>query len=147
MHHWSDRTITDHCVGVYSTVYRLYSNACWYLWSWIYFHPCSLSSNSPSSSVIFRLTPKIGFPWNEIRAISFNDKKFIIKPVDEKSLVSPFALTKQCVVTQPWQGKDFVLSLESLVFYLTRFQFNSHLLPMNPCSLITAEIRRPIIQN
>ena len=26
-----------------------------------------------------RLTPKIGFPWSEIRNISFNDRKFVIK--------------------------------------------------------------------
>lgn len=26
-----------------------------------------------------KLTPKIGFPWSEIRNISFNDRKFIIK--------------------------------------------------------------------
>ncbi|XP_049917748.1 ezrin a [Epinephelus moara] len=32
-----------------------------------------------------RLTPKIGFPWSEIRNISFSDKKFIIKPIDKKS--------------------------------------------------------------
>uniref|UniRef100_A0A915KB20 FERM domain-containing protein n=1 Tax=Romanomermis culicivorax TaxID=13658 RepID=A0A915KB20_ROMCU len=32
-----------------------------------------------------KLTPKIGFPWSEIRNISFNDKKFVIKPVDKKS--------------------------------------------------------------
>ncbi|EGD73066.1 RDX protein [Salpingoeca rosetta] len=32
-----------------------------------------------------RLTPKIGFPWSEIRNISFNDKKFIIKPNDKKA--------------------------------------------------------------
>ena len=32
-----------------------------------------------------KLTPKIGFPWSEIRNISFNDKKFIIKPMDRKS--------------------------------------------------------------
>ncbi|KAM9355382.1 ezrin b [Pholidichthys leucotaenia] len=31
------------------------------------------------------LTPKIGFPWSEIRNISFNDKKFTIKPIDKKS--------------------------------------------------------------
>uniref|UniRef100_A0A915MWQ4 Moesin/ezrin/radixin homolog 1 n=1 Tax=Meloidogyne javanica TaxID=6303 RepID=A0A915MWQ4_MELJA len=29
--------------------------------------------------------PKVGFPWSEIRNISFNDKKFVIKPVDKKS--------------------------------------------------------------
>lgn len=32
-----------------------------------------------------RLTPKIGFPWSEIRNISFNDKRFVIKPIDKKS--------------------------------------------------------------
>lgn len=35
-----------------------------------------------------RLTPKIGFPWSEIRNISFNDKKFVIKPIDKKSPVT-----------------------------------------------------------
>lgn len=33
----------------------------------------------------FRLTPKIGFPWSEIRNISFHDRKFIIKPIDKKA--------------------------------------------------------------
>ncbi|KAM8916150.1 ezrin a [Spinachia spinachia] len=32
-----------------------------------------------------KLSPKIGFPWSEIRNISFNDKKFIIKPIDKKA--------------------------------------------------------------
>ena len=32
-----------------------------------------------------RLTPKIGFPWSEIRNISFNDRKFVIKPIDTKA--------------------------------------------------------------
>ncbi|XP_029943070.1 ezrin-like isoform X2 [Salarias fasciatus] len=32
-----------------------------------------------------KLSPKIGFPWSEIRNISFNDKKFVIKPIDRKS--------------------------------------------------------------
>ncbi|XP_013874839.1 moesin isoform X1 [Austrofundulus limnaeus] len=32
-----------------------------------------------------KMTPKIGFPWSEIRNISFNDKKFAIKPIDKKS--------------------------------------------------------------
>ena len=31
------------------------------------------------------LTPKIGFPWSEIRNISFNDRKFVIKPIDRKA--------------------------------------------------------------
>lgn len=37
------------------------------------------------SNFSFRLTPKIGFPWSEIRNISFNDRKFIIKPIDKKA--------------------------------------------------------------
>merc|ERR1712168_1043598 len=32
-----------------------------------------------------RLTPKIGFPWSEIRNISFNDRKFVIEPIDTKA--------------------------------------------------------------
>ncbi|XP_023208836.1 ezrin-like [Xiphophorus maculatus] len=32
-----------------------------------------------------RLTPKIGFPWNEIGNVSFDNKKFVIKPMDKKS--------------------------------------------------------------
>lgn len=32
-----------------------------------------------------RLSPKVGFPWSEIRNISFNDKKFTIKPIDKKA--------------------------------------------------------------
>lgn len=32
-----------------------------------------------------KLTPKIGFPWSEIRNISFNDRKFVIRPIDKKA--------------------------------------------------------------
>lgn len=32
-----------------------------------------------------KLTPKIGFPWSEIRNIAFNDRKFVIKPIDKKA--------------------------------------------------------------
>ncbi|XP_051908498.1 ezrin b [Hippocampus zosterae] len=32
-----------------------------------------------------KLTPKIGFPWSEIKNVSFNDKKFTIKPIDKRS--------------------------------------------------------------
>lgn len=42
---------------------------------------------SPSAFYFCRLTPKIGFPWSEIRNISFNDKKFVIKPIDKKAPV------------------------------------------------------------
>ena len=43
-----------------------------------------------------QLTPKIGFPWSEIRNISFNDKKFVIKPIDKKAPVS-FTFYLQCL--------------------------------------------------
>uniref|UniRef100_A0A2I3TAJ8 FERM domain-containing protein n=1 Tax=Pan troglodytes TaxID=9598 RepID=A0A2I3TAJ8_PANTR len=32
-----------------------------------------------------KLTPKIGFPWSEIRNVSFNDKKFVLKPINKKA--------------------------------------------------------------
>ncbi|CAF2879510.1 unnamed protein product [Rotaria sp. Silwood2] len=32
-----------------------------------------------------KLIPKIGFPWSEIRNITFNGKKFLIKPADKSS--------------------------------------------------------------
>lgn len=32
-----------------------------------------------------KLQPKTTFTWSEIRHISFDDKKFIIKPVDKNS--------------------------------------------------------------
>lgn len=32
-----------------------------------------------------KLTPKIGFPWSEIRNVSFSNKKFVIKPIDKKA--------------------------------------------------------------
>ncbi|XP_058473626.1 radixin-like isoform X1 [Solea solea] len=51
-----------------------------------------------------KLTPKIGFPWSEIRNISFNDKKFAIKPIDKKA-------------------PDFV-------FYAPRLLINKHILAL-----------------
>ncbi|EHB01884.1 Ezrin [Heterocephalus glaber] len=32
-----------------------------------------------------KLTSKIGFPWSEIRNISFNNKKFVLKPINKKA--------------------------------------------------------------
>uniref|UniRef100_A0AAY5ED00 FERM domain-containing protein n=1 Tax=Electrophorus electricus TaxID=8005 RepID=A0AAY5ED00_ELEEL len=51
-----------------------------------------------------KLTPKIGFPWSEIRNISFSDKKFVIKPIDKKA-------------------PDFV-------FYATRLRINKRILQL-----------------
>lgn len=45
-------------------------------------------SDHPFFSPFCRLSPKIGFPWSEIRNISFSDKKFIIKPIDKKANVN-----------------------------------------------------------
>ncbi|CAG01235.1 unnamed protein product [Tetraodon nigroviridis] len=49
-----------------------------------------------------KLTPKIGFPWSEIRNVSFNDKKFIIKPLDKKAsdfiLVVPRLRVNKCIM-------------------------------------------------
>ncbi|XP_036908358.1 merlin isoform X3 [Sturnira hondurensis] len=41
-----------------------------------------------------RLTPKISFPWNEIRNISYSDKEFTIKPLDKKTDVFKFNSSK-----------------------------------------------------
>uniref|UniRef100_A0A670KH52 NF2, moesin-ezrin-radixin like (MERLIN) tumor suppressor n=1 Tax=Podarcis muralis TaxID=64176 RepID=A0A670KH52_PODMU len=41
-----------------------------------------------------RLTPKISFPWNEIRNVSYSDKEFTIKPLDKKIDVFKFNSSK-----------------------------------------------------
>ncbi|XP_043924393.1 merlin isoform X2 [Protopterus annectens] len=41
-----------------------------------------------------RLTPKVSFPWNEIRNISYSDKEFTIKPLDKKTDVFKFNSSK-----------------------------------------------------
>ncbi|VDD79112.1 unnamed protein product [Mesocestoides corti] len=40
------------------------------------------------------LDPKIGFPWSEIRNLSFHDKKFIIKPADKSAKEFFFLVSK-----------------------------------------------------
>ena len=54
-----------------------------------------------------KLTPKIGFPWSEIRNISFNDKKFVIKPIDKKAPVSNI----QCELLCKKCAKQFELKM------------------------------------
>ncbi|XP_015784229.1 merlin-like [Tetranychus urticae] len=41
-----------------------------------------------------KLSPKITFPWNEIRNISYDDKKFTIKPVDKNAPLFHFYSSK-----------------------------------------------------
>ena len=43
-----------------------------------------------------KLIPKIGFPWSEIRNISFNDKKFVNKPIDKKAPDFVFYIPHLC---------------------------------------------------
>ncbi|KAG7222731.1 hypothetical protein INR49_026340 [Caranx melampygus] len=71
-----------------------------------------------------KLTPKIGFPWSEIRNISFNDKKFIIKPIDKKSPSLPESLSfyQQSTVDRE-QEEDFV-------FYAPRLRINKRILQL-----------------
>lgn len=52
-----------------------------------------------------RLTPKIGFPWSEIRNISFSDKRFNIKPIDKKSPVSFLFIRKEINLFAAFWGK------------------------------------------
>ena len=54
----------------------------------MYSNSCTVCSMHIFVFVHHRLTPKIGFPWSDIRNISFNDKKFVIKPIDKKAPVS-----------------------------------------------------------
>ncbi|TRY87494.1 hypothetical protein DNTS_035316 [Danionella cerebrum] len=41
-----------------------------------------------------RLTPRISFPWNEIRNISYSDKEFAIRPLDKRADVFKFNSSK-----------------------------------------------------
>jgi len=62
------------------------------------------------------MTPKIGFPWSEIRNISFNDKKFLIKPIDKKAPVrekNNDVMEKACsvsgnIIISAYYKSDFV---------------------------------------
>ncbi|KAG8146154.1 hypothetical protein E2320_012540 [Naja naja] len=49
-----------------------------------------------------RLTPKISFPWNEIRNVSYSDKEFTIKPLDKKIDVFKFNSSKLRVNKLSW---------------------------------------------
>ena len=70
-----------------------------------------------------RLTPKIGFPWSEIRNISFNDKKFVIKPIDKKAPVSLLRSEKLCLSSAPLAAQDFM-------FFAPRLRINKRVLAL-----------------
>ncbi|KAL5966338.1 Moesin, partial [Taenia solium] len=65
----------------------------------------------------FRITPKVGFPWSEIRNIAFNDRKFTIKPIDRKSSDLVF-LTKNIRVNK----KILALCIGNNELYVRRRQ-------------------------
>lgn len=103
-----------------------------------------------------RMTPKIGFPWSEIRNISFNDKKFVIKAIDKKSPVSrillymvliniffspqmskfwPFILTKQNNINKKTLKNApspdcLTFVLKDFVFYVPRLRINKRILAL-----------------
>uniref|UniRef100_A0A915J930 Moesin/ezrin/radixin homolog 1 n=1 Tax=Romanomermis culicivorax TaxID=13658 RepID=A0A915J930_ROMCU len=64
-----------------------------------------------------RLSPKIGFPWSEIRNISFNDKKFVIKPVDKKA---PKEIAARQAAEQ--KQKEYELKLSEMQENMARAQ-------------------------
>jgi len=81
-----------------------------------------------------QLTPKIGFPWSEIRNISFNDKKFIIKPIDKKAPVSFSSLSLSVFENV---GKSNVSSVwflclfeQDFVFFAPRLRINKRILAL-----------------
>ena len=71
-----------------------------------------------------QLTPKIGFPWSEIRNISFNDKKFVIKPIDRRAPVSAkfnkYFLNSKCNVDVMCITKSNLLRVKT-VWMLSSF--------------------------
>lgn len=78
-----------------------------------------LSFLCPDVLVLYRLTPKIGFPWSEIRNISFNDKKFVIKPIDKKAPVSDSSSWPRQVLAKTWIMLGEIMSLYvSLIFFV-----------------------------
>ncbi|KAL5104928.1 Radixin [Taenia crassiceps] len=64
-----------------------------------------------------KITPKVGFPWSEIRNIAFNDRKFTIKPIDKKSSDLVF-LTKNLRVNK----KILALCIGNNELYVRRRQ-------------------------
>uniref|UniRef100_A0A672N7Y7 Radixin-like n=1 Tax=Sinocyclocheilus grahami TaxID=75366 RepID=A0A672N7Y7_SINGR len=70
-----------------------------------------------------RLTPKIGFPWSEIRNISFSDKKFIIKPIDKKAPVSICMndfmsfFSPEIIVSGPMANNKYIIKCVCYLFF------------------------------
>ncbi|RMC08174.1 hypothetical protein DUI87_15208 [Hirundo rustica rustica] len=90
-----------------------------------------------------RLTPKIGFPWSEIRNISFNDKKFVIKPIDKKApneVIYPLIVTFNTLsgicqdIAFDVAGQAIVQIIEvgrkDFVFYAPRLRINKRILAL-----------------
>ncbi len=71
-----------------------------------------------------QLTPKIGFPWSEIRNISFNDKKFIIKPIDKKAPVC-YCLSENIIANHA-----IFTTVQDFVFFAPRLRINKRILAL-----------------
>uniref|UniRef100_A0A3Q1F8V1 Radixin n=1 Tax=Acanthochromis polyacanthus TaxID=80966 RepID=A0A3Q1F8V1_9TELE len=82
-----------------------------------------------------KLTPKIGFPWSEIRNISFNDKKFVIKPIDKKAPVSQIyqksRTLRRYFSFQLYANALYYICILSLFKYLQDFVFYAPRLRIN----------------
>lgn len=95
-------------------------------WYWVTFNRllkvCTINQFFAISS---RLTPKIGFPWSEIRNISFNDKKFVIKPIDKKAPVS-VALSPQIFILQLYINASHASVLLSFIHAFRTLCFMPH---------------------
>lgn len=76
------------------------------------------------------MTPKIGFPWSEIRNISFNDKKFVIKAIDKKSPVSRKTTTKKKEKKNAQTPDYLIFVLKDFVFYVPRLRINKRILAL-----------------
>lgn len=84
-------------------------------------------------NVFNRMTPKIGFPWSEIRNISFNDKKFVIKPIDKKAPVrkprnNPKKSDKSSISDSSLKSGPF--PFQDFVFYAPRLRINKRILAL-----------------
>lgn len=95
-------------------------------WYWVTFNRLlKVCTINQFFAILSRLTPKIGFPWSEIRNISFNDKKFVIKPIDKKAPVS-VALSPQIFILQLYINASHASVLLSFIHAFRTLCFMPH---------------------
>ncbi|CAM1325989.1 RDX (predicted) [Pycnogonum litorale] len=69
-----------------------------------------------------KLTPKISFPWSEIRDLSYDDRKFVIKPIDERAPDFIFFASRLRI-------KKRILALSN-IFFASRLRINKRILAL-----------------